>query len=740
MRRRLLVLSLSFVLLAAGTTFVRAEQVVEVWRGGGFNTPCGVSANPTDGSCWVADMFNNQVVHLAQDGTELWRGGGFNHPYSVSVNPTDGSCWVADTLHCQVVHLAQDGTELWRGCGFDYTMSVSVNPRDGSCWVTGWCNSVTHLAQDGRVLLRRWIFCYPMCCSVDPTDGSCWVADQYGVTHLAQDGTQLWWGGAFNRPYGVAVNPADSSCWVTNRDAGEIVHLARDGAELWRGGGFNHPWSVSANPLDGSCWVADAHGYHQTQPNQIVHLAEDGTELWRGGGFMDPWSVSVNPADGSCWVSDSYNNQVVHLAVLAPPTAEAGADVTIHWSAQGSTVLQGAASSPMPNASLTYRWSDITGGGSTVLQDWTAVGVGGAANLDLWALSQFGVGAFALQLEVSDGTSTVSDSLQLTITDRPPTADAGGNVMIISGAQGSTILTGSTTPATDGDQLRYRWSDLTGGQAVVLQDWTNVGAAGEAHLALSAGQFSIGQYTLRLEVTDGLETAQSDMVLTIGNSPPTVAVSGGGIYQIWLDPITISGGVGDFDGDLITWSLKEGDTVHASGQLRTEAGGAAVTLPAVNLTGLLSLGPHSLVLTASDGVSGEVASRPCQVTVIDTVAPSLAPAPSITQLWPPNHTLVPVIIQANAYDLGGGPVSLAVTVVSDEAAGAAGTGNTEPDWIIDRVQDGPGGEIGLRLRSERAGSGVGRTYTITIVATDSSGNTSSAQVHIIAPHDKGKKK
>jgi hypothetical protein len=75
----------------------QAEAVGELWRGGGFNYPNSVSVNPTDGSCWVADRSNNQVVHLAQDGTQLWRGGGFNYSSSVSVNPTDRSCCVDDT-------------------------------------------------------------------------------------------------------------------------------------------------------------------------------------------------------------------------------------------------------------------------------------------------------------------------------------------------------------------------------------------------------------------------------------------------------------------------------------------------------------------------------------------------------------------------------------------------------------------------------------------------------------------
>jgi DNA-binding beta-propeller fold protein YncE len=296
-----------------------AEEVIEAWRGGGFQKHWSVSVNPTDGSCWVADGGNSQVVHLAADGTELLRVGGLGAPYRVSVNPTDGSCWVADTASDAVVHLAEDGAELWRGGGFDYPMSVSVNPTDGSCWVAdNGNNQVVKLAADGTELARVGGFFHPYAVSVNPTDGSCWMADGHNhqVVHLAEDGTELWRSPeypTFDYPYCVSVNPVDGSCWVAGNNNNQVVHLAEDGTELWRGGGFHDPITVSVNPTDGSCWVADRNN------NQVVHLAEDGTELWRGGGFDDPVSVSVNPTDGSCWVADKDNNQVVHLVIYDGP-------------------------------------------------------------------------------------------------------------------------------------------------------------------------------------------------------------------------------------------------------------------------------------------------------------------------------------------------------------------------------------------------------------------------------------
>lgn len=65
----------------------------------------------------------------------------------------------------------------------------------------------------------------------------------------------------------------------------------------------------------------------------------------------------------------------------------------------------------------------------------------------------------------------------------------------------------------------------------------------------------------------------------------------------------------------------------------------------------------------------------------------------------------------------------------------AGAAQTIPDYYVDSVNDQIG-LIELRLRSERSGKGTGRIYTVTISATDESGNQWVARVEISAPHDK----
>jgi uncharacterized repeat protein (TIGR01451 family) len=113
------------------------------------------------------------------------------------------------------------------------------------------------------------------------------------------------------------------------------------------------------------------------------------------------------------------------------------------------------------------------------------------------------------------------------------------------------------------------------------------------------------------------------------------------------------------------------------------------------------------------------------------------PAPSITgasatpsRILLPLHQMVPVTVGYTATD-SCGPVATALSVTSDEPVTApifqqGLAGLTSPDWqVIDDHR--------VRVRAERSIRGDGRTYTITITATDAAGGQSSEQVTVTVP-------
>ncbi len=324
-----------------------------------------------------------------------------------------------------------------------------------------------------------------------------------------------------------------------------------------------------------------------------------------------------------------------------------------------------------------------------------------------------------------------TSSQTLTQVNVPPIPDAGVNVTIDSSEQTITTLNGTASDA-DGDPLTYRWLE---GATQLLPSTPVVG--GVAPLELSfLSTLSFGVHTLTLEVNDGVNIAVSDdMILTINNSPPTVAPSGGGTFQLG-DNITLSGSVSDFDGDVLDYRWFEGASDFTTSFIGTTAGGTPVLLPNFFIIGGLPLGNHLITLEADDGTNLPV-SYDIIVNVIDTALPTISATVSPGILWPPNHKMVDVVIQANAND-NSGTVTLTASVVSSEPPDTDGDGNTIPDYttpVIDQLT----GVITLQLRAERKGNGSGRTYTITVTATDGEGNRSYAIVEVVAPHGSGKK-
>src|SRR5262245_7312456 len=108
-------------------------------------------------------------------------------------------------------------------------------------------------------------------------------------------------------------------------------------------------------------------------------------------------------------------------------------------------------------------------------------------------------------------------------------------------------------------------------------------------------------------------------------------------------------------------------------------------------------------------VSGDCCSATC---VSENLPPDCsAAAPSVAELWPPNHKPVPMVV-TGVTDPDGDPVLVTVTAIAqDEPLDATGSGATCPDGV----------GVGLdaaSLRSERSGHGDGRVYHVAFQAAD----------------------
>ena len=92
--------------------------------------------------------------------------------------------------------------------------------------------------------------------------------------------------------------------------------------------------------------------------------------------------------------------------------------------------------------------------------------------------------------------------------------------------------------------------------------------------------------------------------------------------------------------------------------------------------------------------------------------------------------MVPVTVNYTATDTCGA-VTTTLTVTSDEPVTAPVqqqglSGLTSPDWVVMNAHV-------VQLRAERSVRGDGRVYTISVVATDAAGESSTAQITVTVP-------
>lgn len=210
-------------------------------------------------------------------------------------------------------------------------------------------------------------------------------------------------------------------------------------------------------------------------------------------------------------------------------------------------------------------------------------------------------------------------------------------------------------------------------------------------------------------------------------TPPTIACTAEQTVECSTTNALVEATVQDLDGDglLVMWSVN-GSLAQTN---LVEAGGSSngVTL---SLTFPFSLGTNEVLVEVTDDGSNVVTCTSF-VVVQDTTPPvihSITASP--TTLWPPNHKMRPIGLTVVADDTCGSVEWEITSITSNEPEDGLGDGHTAPDWCIKQPNK-------AWVRAERAGRGTGRVYTLTVTASDESGNTASGSVEVRVPHDRG---
>lgn len=187
----------------------------------------------------------------------------------------------------------------------------------------------------------------------------------------------------------------------------------------------------------------------------------------------------------------------------------------------------------------------------------------------------------------------------------------------------------------------------------------------------------------------------------------------------------------DPDGTMVT--LDGSGSTNADGDIDSYTwdwpGG---TKTGVSIFTYLPMGTHTFTLTVGDS-TGETDTDTVNVTVQDTIAPTLSVTLSPNVLWPPNHEMVKITASIDMVDSCDDESTVRlVSITGNEPDDGIGDGHTNDD-----IQ---GADFGTDdrefwLRAERQGGGTDRIYAVTYEATDASGNAALATAEVSVPHN-----
>jgi hypothetical protein len=147
-------------------------------------------------------------------------------------------------------------------------------------------------------------------------------------------------------------------------------------------------------------------------------------------------------------------------------------------------------------------------------------------------------------------------------------------------------------------------------------------------------------------------------------------------------------------------------------------GGAWTATSGETLT--FSEGVYTVAYRSRDEAGNVEQTKTIQFQV-DKTAPTLSVALDKSTIWPPNHTMVPVIATLSATDAGAGIESAVLTSITSDKPDS-GLGDIHADFGT------PSTTFSVRAEKDRV-------YTVTFTATDKAGNKTVKTATVTVPHD-----
>ncbi len=515
----------------------------------------------------------------------------------------------------------------------------------------------------------------------------------------------------------VSLGQWTDSVGTVNDQAGTFMHELGHTLGLMHGGGdgdnnkpnylsiMNYAFQFPGLRIDG---VDANYDYSQFDLPDLDENNLDETVGLNGGAQIDGYGTRFRRCTGDEQIVNNANNP-------------------INWDGIGD-------STGNPAQAQINRRRDSTSCNMSILE-----------SFDDWEHIVFNGGSIGLlgdvyipPMETAADCTTVEDALA-TKMELGVTVAGGGEILLAPG--GSTTY--AFTITNSGENQDSYLLDITSSNG-----WADV-AGNPSEIQLEKGEIYPITIPVTVPFSAGSENDDNVKVSATSTSNPNLLDTAIGTAHVASNPPIADAGPDQLvecagSGSAVVTLDGSGSTVFGGATLDhmwtgpfVEGGGVVYDAdPAVTLP----LGVSLITLIVNDGIVDSVPDT-ATVTVQDTTPPDLSISCAPDILWPPNHKMVEVVPSITVNDICCGP-DVTVELLSIQMDEGETENAFDPIYDADLENGFLGDDIQIVdgrifLRSERAGKGNGRIYTITYQATDCAGNISTTSATVTVPHDMG---
>lgn len=552
----------------------------------------------------------------------------------------------------------------------------------------------------------------------------------YATIKYSTTGTELWaqrytgTGSDDDRAEAIAID-IDGFVYVTGMSEGTMATIKynNDGAQLWvqrKGSGGTGGKAIKVDAFHNVYILGDP----SSTQSAIVKYRFDGAELWTAAQTGDLYSLAID-ATNNPYVAGTNSSS----KGLAQKYTNAGSSA---WAETYTSVGNKGIANPIavaPNENvyvISFIWRNCSGCGTpryvASLYKYTQCTLTPPSNITVnndpgkcYAVVNFNPPTYtgdcgsSFTYSQDPGTQFPIGTTTVTATSDATGATCSFTVTVIDNQPPSITCQPSKTVNTDQGFCYASANSVSTGFPSVSDNCSGsfIGVRSDG-LSLGAN-YNVGVTTITWTARDASNnTASCTQTITVVDNEPPQAIS---------KDITVA------------LDANGAATISAADIDNGSNDACGIKSLSINKTSFScsEVGQNQVVLTVTDNHDNTSTST-AVVTVVDNIKPVISNvALSTYVLTPPDLKMKNVVVNYSLSDNCPGTTSQ-LSITSDEPESGLSPADKSPDWIV--VDD-----HNVQLRAQRDPKGDGRVYTITITATDASGNISTTTQTVVVAHN-----